>query len=90
MTLSNFTMAHVIDAESDTPSPSTTDKDALNAQRNKKNNKINSMIEWLKTFRKFVGPGYMIAVGYLDPGNWATDLSAGSLVSADILIIVQL
>ena len=45
------------------------------------NNKIQSMIAWLKTFRKFAGPGYMVAVGYLDPGNWATDLSAGSLVS---------
>jgi manganese transport protein len=26
---------------------------------------------------KFIGPGYLVAVGYLDPGNWATDL-AGS------------
>jgi hypothetical protein len=38
-------------------------------------------IEWTRTFAKFVGPGYMVAVGYLDPGNWATDLSAGSQVS---------
>jgi manganese transport protein len=35
---------------------------------------------WLSTFAKFVGPGYLIAVGYIDPGNWATDLSAGSQV----------
>jgi Mn2+/Fe2+ NRAMP family transporter len=25
-----------------------------------------------------LGPGYLVAVGYLDPGNWATDLAAGS------------
>ena len=38
-------------------------------------------INFTRTFAKFVGPGYMVAVGYLDPGNWATDLSAGSQVS---------
>lgn len=30
------------------------------------------------TFRKFlafVGPGYLVAVGYMDPGNWATDIA---------------
>lgn len=37
---------------------------------------------WLSTFAKFIGPGYLIAVGYIDPGNWATDLSAGSQASA--------
>ena len=26
----------------------------------------------------FLGPGYLIAVGYMDPGNWATDLAGGS------------
>src|ERR1700675_1815243 len=32
-------------------------------------------------FRKmlaFAGPGYLVAVGYMDPGNWATDLGGGS------------
>ena len=31
-------------------------------------------------FRKmiaFAGPGYLVAVGYMDPGNWATDLGGG-------------
>ncbi|MFM7549688.1 MAG: divalent metal cation transporter, partial [Cyanobacteriota bacterium] len=27
---------------------------------------------------RVLGPGYLVAVGYLDPGNWATDLAAGS------------
>ena len=26
----------------------------------------------------FAGPGYMVAVGYMDPGNWATDLAGGA------------
>jgi len=26
----------------------------------------------------FGGPGYLVAVGYMDPGNWATDLAGGS------------
>ena len=32
-------------------------------------------------FRKllaFIGPAYMISVGYMDPGNWATDIEGGS------------
>ena len=36
---------------------------------------------WIGFIRKllaFSGPGYLIAVGYMDPGNWATDLAAGS------------
>ena len=32
---------------------------------------------WRKMF-SFLGPAYLISVGYMDPGNWATDLAAGS------------
>jgi manganese transport protein len=32
----------------------------------------------LRRLGAFVGPGYLIAVGYMDPGNWATSLAAGS------------
>ena len=28
----------------------------------------------------FAGPGYLVAVGYMDPGNWATDLAGGAAV----------
>src|SRR5260221_12629887 len=33
------------------------------------------------TFKKllaFLGPGYLVAVGYMDPGNWATSLAGGA------------
>ena len=33
---------------------------------------------WLRRFLAFAGPGYMVSVGYMDPGNWATDLAGGS------------
>ncbi len=38
----------------------------------------------------FIGPGYIIAVGYMDPGNWATDLAAGSAYGYALLAIVLL
>jgi manganese transport protein len=36
----------------------------------------------------FVGPGYIIAVGYMDPGNWATDLAGGSSYGYRLLSVV--
>ena len=44
-------------------------------------------------FRKlltFAGPGYLVAVGYMDPGNWATDLAGGSRFGYTLLSIVLL
>ena len=37
----------------------------------------------------FVGPGFLIAVGYMDPGNWATDLAAGSRYGYALLFAVM-
>src|SRR5262245_5613931 len=31
-----------------------------------------------RTFLAYAGPGLMVAVGYMDPGNWATDLAGGA------------
>ncbi len=36
------------------------------------------------------GPGLLIAVGYMDPGNWATDIEAGSRYGYDLLFVVIL
>jgi manganese transport protein len=33
---------------------------------------------WGRRFLAFAGPAFLISVGYMDPGNWATDISAGS------------
>jgi len=48
---------------------------------------------WFGFFRKllaFTGPGYLIAVGYMDPGNWATDLAGGSQFCYTLLSVVIL
>ncbi|TIP19076.1 MAG: divalent metal cation transporter, partial [Mesorhizobium sp.] len=33
---------------------------------------------WFRRLFAFMGPGYMVSVGYMDPGNWATDLAGGA------------
>lgn len=43
---------------------------------------------WLRKLFAFAGPGYMVAVGYMDPGNWATDLGAGSAFGYSLLFVV--
>jgi len=44
----------------------------------------------LKKIFTFAGPGYLIAVGYMDPGNWATGISAGSRFGYALLSVVLL
>jgi manganese transport protein len=41
-----------------------------------------------KTYRAFVGPALLISVGYMDPGNWATDLEAGARFKFGLLWVV--
>ncbi len=44
-------------------------------------------------FRKmlaFAGPGYLVAVGYMDPGNWATDLAGGSRYGYTLLSVIMI
>ncbi|HKP02436.1 MAG TPA: Nramp family divalent metal transporter [Chthoniobacterales bacterium] len=44
-------------------------------------------------FRKliaFAGPGFLVAVGYMDPGNWATDLAGGSKYNYTLLSVIML
>jgi len=44
---------------------------------------------WRRILR-FAGPGLLIAVGYMDPGNWATDIQAGSTYGYSLLYVVLL
>ena len=44
---------------------------------------------WRKAFA-FAGPGYMVAVGYMDPGNWATDLAGGARFGYTLVSVVLL
>ena len=44
---------------------------------------------WRKLFA-FAGPGYLVAVGYMDPGNWATDLAGGARYGYALLSVVMI
>src|SRR3954451_17938914 len=43
-----------------------------------------------RRFLTFVGPGYLVAVGYMDPGNWATSLAGGSQFGYALLFVALL
>jgi len=42
----------------------------------------------LRKFLAFAGPGFLVAVGYMDPGNWATDLAGGSRFGYTLLSVI--
>ena len=43
---------------------------------------------WWKRFFAFLGPGYLVSVGYMDPGNWATDIAGGSKFGYTLLSVI--
>ena len=49
---------------------------------------IASGAHWLRKILAFAGPGYLVAVGYMDPGNWATDLGGGSKFGYTLLSVI--
>ncbi|KAL3956407.1 hypothetical protein ACCO45_009253 [Purpureocillium lilacinum] len=51
---------------------------------------IEKMKHWALTFSKFIGPGFMISVAYIDPGNYATDIAAGASYQYKLLFVVLL
>jgi manganese transport protein len=45
---------------------------------------------WFRKALAFAGPGYLVAVGYMDPGNWATDLAGGARFGYALLSVILL
>src|SRR6266852_4656806 len=43
---------------------------------------------WFRKVFAFAGPGYLVAVGYMDPGNWATDIAGGSKFAYSLLSVI--
>lgn len=43
---------------------------------------------WWRKMMAFAGPGYLVAVGYMDPGNWATGLAGGSKFGYTLLCVI--
>lgn len=51
---------------------------------------VTTKSSFLKKMLAFSGPGYLVAVGYMDPGNWATDLAGGSKFGYTLLSVILL
>jgi len=51
---------------------------------------FNAGASWLRKVWAFAGPGYLVAVGYMDPGNWATDIGGGSKFGYTLLSVIVL
>src|SRR5579863_7683668 len=49
---------------------------------------ISHNAHWIRKVLAFAGPGYLVAVGYMDPGNWATDIGGGSKFGYTLLSVV--
>src|SRR6185369_15593637 len=45
---------------------------------------------FLRKLVAFAGPGYLVAVGYMEPGNWATDLAGGARYGYALLSVIML
>jgi len=43
-----------------------------------------------RTILRFLGPGFLVTVGFIDPGNWATNLEGGSKYGYDLLWVITL
>lgn len=51
---------------------------------------VHSSVGFWRKLLVFSGPGYLVAVGYMDPGNWATDLAGGSAFGYTLLSVILL
>jgi len=49
---------------------------------------FSSGASWIRKVLAFAGPGYLVAVGYMDPGNWATDIQGGSKFGYTLLSVI--
>jgi manganese transport protein len=51
---------------------------------------VNEGWPWWRKMMAFAGPGYLVAVGYMDPGNWATGLAGGSKFGYTLLCVIMM
>jgi len=51
---------------------------------------FNAATPWFRKALAFAGPGYLVAVGYMDPGNWATDIGGGAKFGYTLLSVILL
>lgn len=53
-------------------------------------NPVKTSLNTKRSFWFFIGPTFLVSVGYMDPGNWATSLEAGSRYGYDLLWVITL
>jgi manganese transport protein len=51
---------------------------------------VPSGLSFWKKMAAFAGPGFLVAVGYMDPGNWATDLAGGAQFGYTLLCVIMI
>lgn len=51
--------------------------------------RISRSSSWWRRMVGFLGPGFLISVGYMDPGNWATDIAGGSRFGYTLLFVIM-
>src|SRR5213075_2047656 len=51
---------------------------------------VPSNVSFWRKLAAFSGPGFLVAVGYMDPGNWATDLSGGARFGYSLLAVIMI
>jgi manganese transport protein len=51
---------------------------------------VDPAASFFRKYLRYAGPGLLISVGYMDPGNWATDIEAGSAYGHKLLFVVLL
>ena len=51
---------------------------------------VDSSAQFFKRALRFAGPGLLVSIGYMDPGNWATAIEAGSRYGYSLLFVVLL
>src|SRR4249920_3471635 len=83
-------MAGTADPIFDSPAPSRPIVGAPSLPESHRTIPIPSTASWLRKVFAFAGPGYLVAVGYMDPGNWATDLQGGSQFGYTLLSVTLL
>ncbi len=74
-------MQEVINLKKDAVFPEIEDSGKVLGYRNS-----NTVKNW--SFFKFLGPAFLVSVGYMDPGNWATDIDAGARFGYKLLWII--
>ena len=75
---------------SDDPSPALHNSDLGSEARRRVLDRGKTVKVWhmILKFGKFIGPGFMVAVAYIDPGNYSTDVAAGASKKFALLFIV--